>query len=465
MRRHHVLGPLSLGALLLSPAGSKAQQQDWGPYASGSIGYLHVVMPNGASPLRLGDVQYLWGGSLFNPVHSAQQPAYARAQWLPMDAGEDGSGEDSSGEDGSGTGSSLPTVVQLDASGAIRFPYLPTPVGENILAIDCGVGTHPGGWNPAEGAGAEIVGLWRSGGTANDRYVINSDSTISPQYEGQPHRQFKLALGPNTWSGCSSNFTTSEGYLQPRLVLATADQSVVRMVTFVLQQGPSPSLVPSPSPSPVALLCTDSCIRASDGICDDGGPGAEYFDCQYGIDCTDCGPRWPNPTPLPDSAGPDPSPQSTQSTHDCAHVELCAPYEYCHTAPDAACATAFLQPFIRDSCNHSYAHCGYCVLTAGLYDALNMTSLHAQLNVTIFAGDELTGTLLAAIQHALGAPAGITDDASRYIDCMLMTCLACMCSRHRPLRCQVTFALMGFAQLLRFVWPNAFHSPRRIPIA
>ena len=37
-------------------------------------------------------------------------------------------------------------------------------------------------------------------------------------------------------------------------------------------------------------VCSDSCLNfASDGDCDDGGPGAEYFKCALGTDCTDCG--------------------------------------------------------------------------------------------------------------------------------------------------------------------------------
>ena len=57
--------------------------------------------------------------------------------------------------------------------------------------------------------------------------------------------------------------------------------------------GPRTPLAPPPS----ATLCNDLCVGfptyASDGFCDDGGPGAEYPDCQYGTDCTDCGPRVP----------------------------------------------------------------------------------------------------------------------------------------------------------------------------
>jgi hypothetical protein len=38
-------------------------------------------------------------------------------------------------------------------------------------------------------------------------------------------------------------------------------------------------------------LCSERCSRAGDGVCDDGGPGASDWDCEYGTDCTDCGIR------------------------------------------------------------------------------------------------------------------------------------------------------------------------------
>ena len=37
--------------------------------------------------------------------------------------------------------------------------------------------------------------------------------------------------------------------------------------------------------------CTETCEWASDGDCDDGGPGTEYSSCSMGTDCTDCGMR------------------------------------------------------------------------------------------------------------------------------------------------------------------------------
>ena len=40
-----------------------------------------------------------------------------------------------------------------------------------------------------------------------------------------------------------------------------------------------------------ATICNNSCPHASDGECDDGGPGSLYNICAYGSDCNDCGAR------------------------------------------------------------------------------------------------------------------------------------------------------------------------------
>lgn len=43
--------------------------------------------------------------------------------------------------------------------------------------------------------------------------------------------------------------------------------------------------------NPLDLPCTDNCLSSGDGVCDDGGPGAETYACAPGTDCTDCGVR------------------------------------------------------------------------------------------------------------------------------------------------------------------------------
>jgi len=37
--------------------------------------------------------------------------------------------------------------------------------------------------------------------------------------------------------------------------------------------------------------CSEDCLFAGDGECDDGGPGAFTDICLPGTDCTDCGAR------------------------------------------------------------------------------------------------------------------------------------------------------------------------------
>lgn len=39
------------------------------------------------------------------------------------------------------------------------------------------------------------------------------------------------------------------------------------------------------------IWCNDECPSASDGVCDDGGPGAINYKCGYATDCNDCGER------------------------------------------------------------------------------------------------------------------------------------------------------------------------------
>ena len=38
-------------------------------------------------------------------------------------------------------------------------------------------------------------------------------------------------------------------------------------------------------------LCSDECVFANDGDCDDGGPSSDHDYCVLGSDCSDCGER------------------------------------------------------------------------------------------------------------------------------------------------------------------------------
>lgn len=42
------------------------------------------------------------------------------------------------------------------------------------------------------------------------------------------------------------------------------------------------------------LLCSDECLIAGDGVCADGGDDSVLAFCEYGTDCSDCGPRRPD---------------------------------------------------------------------------------------------------------------------------------------------------------------------------
>jgi hypothetical protein len=76
-----------------------------------------------------------------------------------------------------------------------------------------------------------------------------------------------------------------------------------------------------PPPPPVAAQpsrqttsCSDTCKFARDGVCNDGGPGTAYFDCDPGTDCTDCGayPRTSLEATASGATRPSPSDQAVQ---------------------------------------------------------------------------------------------------------------------------------------------------------
>jgi hypothetical protein len=79
-------------------------------------------------------------------------------------------------------------------------------------------------------------------------------------------------------------------------------------IILVPSPSPEPGAEPAPSPEPAANpepdaepegvvepepegLCGEGCIYSMDGECDDGGPNAEFAECELGTDCADCGPR------------------------------------------------------------------------------------------------------------------------------------------------------------------------------
>ena len=87
----------------------------------------------------------------------------------------------------------------------------------------------------------------------------------------------------------------------------TQRTSVIGMMTLL----PLLTMLPAISGCSVefvggAGLCSDGCRMAGDGYCDDGGADSRFAICDYGTDCSDCGPRpQPNGGLSPDAGGSD----------------------------------------------------------------------------------------------------------------------------------------------------------------
>ena len=83
--------------------------------------------------------------------------------------------------------------------------------------------------------------------------------------------------------------------------MGTAPRKLI-LLSLLLLSGVSPAAGQS---------CSNTCNYASDGDCDDGGPGSEFTQCNLGADCRDCGPRSgggggnypPPPSPSPPPPG------------------------------------------------------------------------------------------------------------------------------------------------------------------
>ena len=71
----------------------------------------------------------------------------------------------------------------------------------------------------------------------------------------------------------------------PSLVAAIHEQHEMHETMLFLPAGEETE---SGSPD---QLCTEGCLHAQDGTCDDGGPGHTTAFCAFGSDCTDCGIR------------------------------------------------------------------------------------------------------------------------------------------------------------------------------
>lgn len=153
----------------------------------------------------------------------------------------------------------------------------------------------------------------------------------SPFYMYYSVRSFDWVIGPypggvhdsGDWAAVTSGRTTAlcpEASTGPALRWrfwsdASRQWSFegIQIISSCPPASPSPPLPPEQT-----CVCDDTCHVAgtqvshttylhSDGECDDGGPGTEGHNCEYGTDCTDCGPRCGLlPPPRPPSMPPPP---------------------------------------------------------------------------------------------------------------------------------------------------------------
>ena len=103
--------------------------------------------------------------------------------------------------------------------------------------------------------------------------------------------------------------------------------------------------VPDACTEAASSVCTNHCVFADDGQCDDGRPGSDTDVCPVGSDCNDCGP-WipPAPTTPMGATGTVPTPMTPTSCDDScpfahdgecddgragAHTDLCEPGTDC----------------------------------------------------------------------------------------------------------------------------------------
>ena len=91
----------------------------------------------------------------------------------------------------------------------------------------------------------------------------------------------------------------------------------------------------SPEPDEDGMLCTNTCVHAHDGDCDDGGPDSDYSLCEYGTDCADCGPRPADEAPEDESVGAFAIPQQAESPEPNEDGMLCT--NTCRHAHDGDC--------------------------------------------------------------------------------------------------------------------------------
>lgn len=100
--------------------------------------------------------------------------------------------------------------------------------------------------------------------------------------------------GPNYIRGAFGELVVNARGV-PVYAFKSDDASVsTALLDFLVEDGAARPLalaVPGAVPQVEASVCEATCRYASDGQCDDGGPGAIFQDCEIGTDCADCGAR------------------------------------------------------------------------------------------------------------------------------------------------------------------------------
>ena len=175
--------------------------------------------------------------------------------------------------------------------------------------------------------------------------------------------------------------------------------------TTIPTSTPSPPPVPStppPEPPPPPLppqVCNDQCSQsgwAKDGVCDDGGPGAEYDGCETGTDCTDCGIRFaPSPPPLPPPLPPPPSPLMPPSRPPPVPPKTPPPPSF--PPPPPAVETAHAPIELRG------VHAAACAIPGGCTFAYALAETPVLVSTSPATGNE--GDTLTVVGHAFSAVA------------------------------------------------------------
>jgi hypothetical protein len=118
--------------------------------------------------------------------------------------------------------------------------------------------------------------------------------------EGNEHPTVPLPFVEAEWSLCEQNDGSWhwDWIWETSMVTATGNLELNSAPTPppAPTPAPAPTSGPAPTPAPAptqppAGLCANTCAFAYDGDCDDGGEGSNYFMCDFGTDCADCGVR------------------------------------------------------------------------------------------------------------------------------------------------------------------------------